>query len=101
MKWSGKCRLKQSHTQRNSLDTRAAFVEFLKYVENSGVVVYWVDGSFKIASKSEEFLPANDIEGILEVIDNDILAEPNYLETEFAATVSKIRDINTESYFLC
>ena len=60
-----------------------------------------MDGSFKIASKSEEFLPGNDIEGILEVIDNDILAEPNDLETEFAATVSKIWDINLGSCFLC
>ena len=35
------------------------------------------------------------------VIDNDTLAEPNDLETEFAATVSKIQEINSESCFLC
>ena len=29
-----------SHKKRNSLDTRAVFIEFLKYVENSGVVFY-------------------------------------------------------------
>ena len=46
-----------------------------------------------MASKSGELLAGDDIEGILEVIDNDILAEPNDLETKFAATVSKIRDI--------
>ena len=28
-----------------------------------------------------------------------MLAEPNDLETEFAATVSKIQDINSESCF--
>ena len=48
-------------------------MEFLKYVENSGVVVYWGDGSFKMASKSEELLAGDDIEGILAAIDNDIL----------------------------
>ena len=53
-----------------------------------------------MASKSEELLAGNHIEGILAVIDNDILAEPNDLETEFAATVSKIRDINSGSCFL-
>ena len=54
-----------------------------------------------MASKSGELLAGDDIEGILEVIDNDILAEPNDLETKFAATVSKIRYINSESCFLC
>ena len=54
-----------------------------------------------MASKSGELLAGDDTEGILAVIDNDILAEPNDLETEFAATVSKIRDINSESCFLC
>ena len=54
-----------------------------------------------MASKSGELLAGDYIEGILAVIDNDILAEPNDLETEFAATVSKIRDINSESCFLC
>ena len=54
-----------------------------------------------MASKSGELLAGNHIEGILAVIDNDILAEPNDLETEFAATVSKIRDINSGSCFLC
>ena len=54
-----------------------------------------------MASKSEELLAGNDIEGILAVINNDILAEPNDLETEFAATVSKIQEINSESCFLC
>ena len=36
---------------------------------------------------------------LLTVIDNYMLAEPNDLETEFAATVSKIQDINSESCF--
>ena len=54
-----------------------------------------------MASKSEERLAGNGIEGILAVIDNDILAELNDLETEFAATVSKIQEINSESCFLC
>ena len=54
-----------SHKKRNSLDTRAVFTEFLKYVENSGVVVYRGDGSFQMASKSEELLAGDDTEGIL------------------------------------
>ena len=54
-----------------------------------------------MASKSEDLLAGDDTEGILAVIDNDILAEPNDLETEFAATVSKIEEINSESCFLC
>ena len=29
-----------NHKKRNSLDTPVAFIEFLKYVENSRVVVY-------------------------------------------------------------
>ena len=52
-----------------------------------------------MASKSEDLLTVDDTEGILAVIDNDILAEANDLETEFAAAVSKIQDINSESYF--
>ena len=54
-----------------------------------------------MASKSEDLLAGDDTEGILAIIDNDILAEPNDLETEFAATVSKIEEINSESCFLC
>ena len=54
-----------------------------------------------MASKSEELLAGDYIEGILAVINNDILVEPNDLETEFAATVSKIQEINSESCFLC
>ena len=54
-----------------------------------------------MASKSEEFLDGDDIDGILAVIDNDILAEPNDLETEFSTTVSKIQEINSEYCFLC
>ena len=52
-----------------------------------------------MVSKSGELLAGDDIERILTVIDNGILAEPNELETEFAATVSKIWDINSESCF--
>ena len=92
--------LHHSHKKRNSLDTQAVFIEFLKYVENSGLVVYWGDGSFKMVSKSEERLPGDDIKRVSTVIDDDILAEANDLETEFAATVSKIQHINSESYFL-
>ena len=65
------------------------------------MVVYRGDRSFKMASKNEEFLAGADIEGILAVIDSDMLAESNDLETELAATVSKIQDINSESCFLC
>ena len=54
-----------------------------------------------MASKSVELLAGDDIEGILAVIDNDVLAKPNDLETEFAATVSKIQEIKSESCFLC
>ena len=54
-----------------------------------------------MTSKREVLLAGDDIKGILAVIDNDILAKPNDLETEFAATVSKILDINSESRFLC
>ena len=90
-----------SHKKRNSLDTWAIFIEFLKYVENSGVVVYQGDRSFKMASKSEDLLAGDDIEEILAVVDSNILAKPNDLESEFAATVSKIQDINSESCFLC
>ena len=71
----------------------------MKYVENRGVVVYLGVGTFKMASESEELLAGVDIEGILAVIDNDVLAEPNDLETEFTATVSKIQDIDSESCF--
>ena len=73
----------------------------MESVENSEVVIYWGDWSFKIASKSDELLAGDDIEGILAVIDNGILAESNDLDTELAAAVSKIQDINSESCFLC
>ena len=79
-----------SHNEINSLDTWAACIDFLKYVENSRVVVYQRHKSFKMASKGEELLAGNGNEGILAVIDSDALAEPNDLETEFTATVSKI-----------
>ena len=52
-----------------------------------------------MASKRDELLAGDDTEGILAVIDNDILAEPNDLEIEFSTTVSKIRDINSEYCF--
>ena len=65
------------------------------------MVVYQGDRSFKIVSKSEELLVGDEIEEILAVLDSDMLAEPNDLETEFTATVSKIQDINSESCFLC
>ena len=71
----------------------------MKYVEDSGVVVYWEDRSLKLASKSEELLTGDETEGILAVINNNIIAKPNGLETEFAATVSKIQDISSESCF--
>ena len=38
--------------------------------------------SFKTASKNEKLLPGNDIEGILAVIDDDLLSEPNDLNRE-------------------
>ena len=52
-----------------------------------------------MASKSRQLLAGDDIEGILTVIYNDIVVEPNNLETEFATTVFKIQDINSASCF--
>ena len=52
-----------------------------------------------MTSKSEELLVGDNTEAILAVTDSDILAELNDLETEFTATVSKIQDINSESWF--
>ena len=73
----------------------------MKLVENSDVfVVYELDKYFKMASNSEELLASDDMERILLVIESDILAEPNDLEAEFAATVSKMQDINSESRFM-
>ena len=54
-----------------------------------------------MASKSEELLAGVETEEILAVIDNDMLVEPNDFVTEFAATVSKIQGINSQSCFLC
>ena len=62
-------------------DALAAFIEIWNWVENNGVVVYRRDRSFKMASKSEELLAGNDTEEILKVIDSDILAEKNSLES--------------------
>ena len=62
-------------------DTLAAFIEIWNWVENNGVVVYRRDRSFKMASKSEELLAGNDTEEILKVIDSDILAAKNSLES--------------------
>ena len=87
--------------KRNGRDTPAVYIGFLKHVENSGVVVYLGNRSFKMVSNSEELLAGDDTEGILTVIDSDILAEPNDSETEFAATIFKIHYINSESCFLC
>ena len=73
----------------------------MKLVENSDVfVVYQLDKYFKMASNSEELLVSDDMERILLVIESDILAEPNHLEAEFAAKVSKMQDINSESRFM-
>ena len=73
----------------------------MKLVENSDVfVVYQLDKYFKMASNSEELLASDDMERILLVIESDILAEPNDLEAEFAATVSKMQDINSENRFM-
>ena len=52
-----------------------------------------------MASNSEDLLVSDYMEGIFIVIDRDILAKPNNLETEFAVTVSKIQDINSEGCF--
>ena len=53
---------KHNHTNRNNLDTRPVFIEFLKHVENSDVVVvYQLDKYFKIASNREELLAGDDI----------------------------------------
>ena len=62
-------------------DTLAAFIEIWNWVENNGVVVYRRDRSFKMASKSEELLAGSDTEEILKVIDSDILAAKNSLES--------------------
>ena len=87
--------------KRNGRNTPAVYIGFLKHVENSGVVVYLGNRSFKMVSNSEELLAGDDTEGILAAIDSDILAEPNDSETEFAATIFKIHYINSESCFLC
>ena len=63
-------------------------------------VVYQLDKYFKMASNSEELLASDDMERISLVIESYIFAEPNDLETEFAATVSKMQDINSESRFM-
>ena len=54
-----------------------------------------------MASNSEKLLASDDIEGILAVIDSDIFVKLNDLESEFAATISQIKDTNSERYFLC
>ena len=33
--------LQHSHTKKNRLDIRVVFMEFLEYVNDGGVVVYW------------------------------------------------------------
>ena len=43
--------LNHNHTKRNSLDTRAVFIEFSEYVNNSRVVVYWGNRSFSRSSR--------------------------------------------------
>ena len=53
-----------------------------------------------MASNSEELLASDDMERISLVIESYIFVEPNDLETEFAATVSKMQDINSESRFM-
>ena len=40
-----------SHTKRNNLYTRTVFTEFLEYVNNSGVVLYWGDRPFSRSSR--------------------------------------------------
>ena len=74
--------LNHSHTKRNSLDTQATFIEFLKYIENSGVLVYRRNQYFKMASNSEDLLRGDNTEGILAAVVSDILAELNNLETD-------------------
>ena len=63
-------------------------------------VVYQLDKYLKMASNSEELLASDDMERISLVIESYIFVEPNDLETEFAATVSKMQDINSESRFM-
>ena len=75
------------------MDTLSVFIEFLKYVENSSLVVYQGDISFKVASNSEGHLAADDTEGVLTVIYNDILAEPNDLGTKF----DRVRSYNFQN----
>ena len=72
----------------------------MKYVENSGVVVYLGVGSFKITSESEELLAGVDIEGILAVIDNDVLAEPNDLELSSQLQFPKYRTLIQRAVFM-
>ena len=90
-----------SHRKRNSLDTRAVFIEFLKYVGESEVVRNRGERSYTIASNSAEHLTGDDAEGMLTVIDSNIIAEPNDLGTQFAGAVSEIQDIHSETSFLC
>ena len=54
----------------------------MKYIENSGVLVYRRNQYFKMASNSEDLLRGDDTEGILAAVVSDILAELNDLETD-------------------
>ena len=60
-----------SHTKRNSLNTQAAFIECLEYVNNSRVVIYWGDRPFLRSSRLA--MAFDGIEGILAFLDNNML----------------------------
>ena len=60
-----------SHTKRNSLNTQAAFIECLEYVNNSRVVIYWGDRPFLRSSRLA--MAFDGIEGILAYLDNKML----------------------------
>ena len=60
-----------SHTKRNSLNTQAAFIECLEYVNNSRVVIYWGDRPFLRSSRLA--MAFDGIEGILAYLNNNML----------------------------
>ena len=63
-------------------------MEFVKNVENDGLVSCWGHISFKIASNSEKPLSGDITDGILTVIDSDVLIELNHLGTKSKHRVS-------------
>ena len=69
-----KWEINHNHMKESGLNTTVNFTVFSINAENSRVVVYWGNRSFKMASNTEEFLTGNGLEGILTVIASDVLS---------------------------